>query len=65
VCPWGIVSKFLLNPVFQLDFEIFRTIASFIKIISGHSLIIKQIFIKFFRIDMRNRWANVLRPVLS
>ena len=35
--------------VFQLDFEIFRTIASFIKISSGHSLIIKLIFIKFFR----------------
>jgi hypothetical protein len=40
-------------------------IASFIKITSGHSLIIKQIFIKFFRIDMRNRWTNVLRSVLS
>ena len=35
--------------MFQLDFEIFRTIASFIKISSGHSLIIKLIFIKFFR----------------
>jgi hypothetical protein len=35
--------------VFQLDFEIFRTIASFVKISSGHSLIIKLIFIKFFR----------------
>jgi hypothetical protein len=34
---------------FQLDFEIFRTIVSFIKISSGHSLIIKLIFIKFFR----------------
>jgi len=31
--------------VFQLDFEIFRTIASFTKISSGHSLIIKIIFI--------------------
>jgi len=29
--------------VFQLDIEIFRTIASFIKISSGHSLIIKEI----------------------
>ena len=35
--------------MFQLDFEISRTIASFIKISSGHSLIIKLIFIKFFR----------------
>jgi hypothetical protein len=36
--------------VFQLDFQIFRTIASFIKISSVHSLIIKPpvIFIKFF-----------------
>jgi len=34
--------------VFQLDFEIFRTIASFMKKCSGHSLIIKLIFIKFF-----------------
>jgi hypothetical protein len=38
-----------LNIVFQLDFEIFRTIASFIKISSGHFIIIKQIFMKFFR----------------
>ena len=30
-----------LDPVFQLDFEIFRTINSFIQISSGHSLIIK------------------------
>jgi hypothetical protein len=35
--------------VFQLDFDIFRTIASFIKISSGHSVIIKIILIKFFR----------------
>ena len=35
--------------VFQLDFEIFRIIASFIKTSSGHSLIIKLISIKFFR----------------
>jgi hypothetical protein len=41
------LSKFLLKQdfhtfaVFQLDFEIFRTIASFIKISPGHSLIIK------------------------
>ena len=35
--------------LFQLDIEIVRTIASFIKISSGHSLIIKLIFIKFFR----------------
>jgi len=35
--------------VSQLDFEIFRIIASFIKISSGHSLIIKLIFIKVFR----------------
>ena len=44
---WGSKN---LRPVFQLDFEIFRTIASFIKISSGHSLMIKLIFIKFFRI---------------
>ena len=36
--------------VFKLDFEIFRTIASFIKISSGHFFIIKIIIIKFFRI---------------
>ena len=35
--------------VLQLDFEILRTIAMFITISSGHSLIIKLIFIKFFR----------------
>ena len=35
--------------LFQLDIEIVRTIASFIKISSGHSLIIKLILIKFFR----------------
>ena len=35
--------------VFQLDFKIFRTIVSFIKISSGQSLIIKLIFIKFFK----------------
>jgi hypothetical protein len=35
--------------VFQLDFEVFRTIASFIKISPRHSLIIKLIFIKFIR----------------
>ena len=38
-----------INSVFQLDFEIFRTIASFIKISGVNSLIIKLIFIKFFR----------------
>jgi hypothetical protein len=43
-CFWSISYS-----VFQLDFEIFRTIASFIKISSGHYLIIKLIFIKFFR----------------
>jgi hypothetical protein len=32
--------------VFQLDFEVFRTIASFIKISPGRSLIIKLIFRK-------------------
>ena len=37
------------NTVFQPDFEIFRTISSFTKISSGHSLIIELIFIKFFR----------------
>ena len=40
------LSKFLLKQdfhtfaVFQLDFEIFRTIANFIKIYPGHSLTI-------------------------
>jgi hypothetical protein len=38
-----------INAVFQLDFEIFRTIACFIKISSGHSLKIKLIVIKFFK----------------
>jgi len=38
-----------IGAVFHLHFEIFRTIASFIKISSGHSLIIKLIFIKFLR----------------
>ena len=42
-------SNNISTAVFQLDFEIFRTIASFIKISSGHSLKIKLIFIKFFR----------------
>ena len=37
------------NTVFQPDFEIFRTISSFTKISSGHSLIIELFFIKFFR----------------
>ena len=37
------------SSMFHLDFEIFRTIASFVKISSEHSLIIKLIFIKFFR----------------
>jgi hypothetical protein len=44
----------LTNTVFQLDFEIFRTIASFIKISSGHSLIIKLIILQN---NVRNRWA--------
>jgi hypothetical protein len=35
-----------IKPVLQLDFEIFRMIASFIKISSGHSLIIKLTSIK-------------------
>jgi hypothetical protein len=42
--------------VFQLDFEIFRTIASFIKISSGHTVLQE---------NLRNRWANVPRPVSS
>ena len=33
-------------PVFQLDFGIFRTIVNFIKISSGHSLIMKLIFFR-------------------
>jgi len=57
---WLWCLEFLLHWVFQLDFKIFKTIASFIKISSGHSLIIKLIFIKFFRTIWENRWANVL-----
>ena len=41
-------DNFIVNrkftTLFQIDFEIVRTIASFIKISSGHSLIIKLIF---------------------
>ena len=40
---------YIPRPMFQLEFEIFGAIASFIKIYSGHSFIIKLIFIKFFR----------------
>ena len=49
--------------VFQLDFEIFRTVVSFIKISSGHSLVINTNFYKVLQDNLRNRWANVLRPV--
>ena len=41
-------NKRLYGAVFQIDFEIFRTIASFITISSGHSKIIKLIFIGQF-----------------
>jgi hypothetical protein len=41
-------NKRLYGAVFQIDFEIFRTIAHFLKISSGHSFIIELIFIKFF-----------------
>jgi hypothetical protein len=51
--------------VFQLGFEIFSTITSFIKISSGHSLITKLIFLNFLPDNLRNRWANVLRSVPS
>ena len=34
-----------MSTVFQLDFEIFRTIASFIQISLGHSLITRLIFL--------------------
>ena len=51
--------------VFQLDFKIFRTIVSFIKISSGQSLIIKLYFYKVLQDSLRNIWANVLRPVSS
>ena len=52
--------------IFQLDFEIFRTIASFIKIYSGHVLVIKVIFIKFFRTIWEiGGQINVLRIVPS
>jgi len=43
------VDKTHYLTVFQLDFEIFRTIANDIKISSEHSLIIKLIFMKIFR----------------
>ena len=36
------------SSVFELAFEIFRTIAIFIQISSGHSLIIELFFIKIF-----------------
>ena len=42
------INKRLYGAVFQIDFEVFRTIASFIKISSGHSKIIKLIFIGQF-----------------
>ena len=48
LCRPMVIGRFYFS-VFQLAFEIFRTVASFIKISSGHSLIIKLIFIKFFR----------------
>jgi hypothetical protein len=54
--PWGpdLENKIILfyKPIpveFQLELEIFRTIASFIKISAEHSLIVKIIIIKFFR----------------
>jgi hypothetical protein len=49
VCDLNQHMNWEIHSVFQLHFEIFRTIASFIKISSGHSLIIKLIFVKFFR----------------
>ena len=45
---WNIIPSFSL---FQLDFEIFKTIASFIK--------------NLFRTNLRNRQTNVPRPVPS
>ena len=49
-------------------FGIFRTIASFIKISLGHSLIIRQIFIKFFRtileIGVQMSWVQCLTESL-
>ena len=39
--------------VFQLDFEIYRTIDSFIKISPGHSLMIKQFFYKVLQDNFR------------
>ena len=45
-----VIKKMLsIISVFQLDFEIFRIIAIFIQISSGHFLIIKLLFTKFFR----------------
>jgi hypothetical protein len=51
-CKWLFMYSLVrdITSVFQLDFGIFRTIASFIKISSGQSLIIKLIIINFFRI---------------
>jgi hypothetical protein len=46
--------------MFQLDFEIFRTIVRFIEISLGHSLIIKLILnFTVLQDNLRNRWAAV------
>ena len=39
------INSKITGHVFQLDIEIFRTMASFIKISSGHSLLIKLNYI--------------------
>jgi hypothetical protein len=64
-CTEHTVEFFLHNSVFQLDFEIFRTIASFIKFSSGHSSVIKLIVYKVLQDKFRNRWVNSLRTVPS
>ena len=57
------------HAVFQLIFEIFKTVARFIKILSGHALIIKLIFIKFFstiwEIGGQMSWDQCLAESLS
>ena len=68
---WNVYSVVCYNEleVFQLDYEIFRTIANFIKISVGHSLLISLIFIKFFRtigeIGGQMSWDHCLAESLS
>jgi hypothetical protein len=59
-------SKFLpCRIVFQLDFEIFKAIASYVKISSRHSIIIKLIFIKYFRTIWEIGWQLEIGTLLN